>query len=126
MSDEQQHQDSDRLHAIIRSLNGGSTSMTETAMPDETDVHYERLRAYVSNITLTSLNEIGALREECSELIRTVHERQDTLLQQIHAYSVLAKSLLESKKIMADALAGINEQFKSLPFTATLPSRPTH
>ena len=79
-------------------------------------VHYERLRSYVNNVTLTSLNEISALREECAELIRTVHDRQELLLQQIHSYSVMAKSLLESKKIMADAIAGINEQFKNLPF----------
>lgn len=117
--------DTERMNTIIKAfaLNGGDSGEHGTDLTPN-DVHYERLRSLVTNVTLTALNEIGELRDECGELIRTVNDRQETLLQHIHAFSVMAKGLLDSKKVMAEALHDINAQFKSLPLAPTLPHAP--
>ena len=119
--------DIDHLQEIVKSIANGRGEPPETpapAAPNETDVQRERLRSYVTNITLTALKEIGLLREECGTLISTVQERQDTLLHQIEAFASVARSLMDSKKVMADALADINREFKSLPIAPTLNAAP--
>jgi hypothetical protein len=129
MDDDHKHDDdqrdnyAQRMTEIIKGINGGAEPNPAHA-PNEADVHYERLRSFVSNITQTALMEIGALRDECGELIRTVHDRQETLLVEIHAFSTLAKGLLESKRVMAEALDDINTQFRNLPIVPTLPNTP--
>jgi hypothetical protein len=97
---------SEHLDAITNALDG-------------TDVHNERLRSYVTNVTLTALSELGALRDECNVLMHSVQDVQDTLLHQISAYVRLAKALIDTKTIMADALGNINTQFKNLPIAPT-------
>jgi hypothetical protein len=111
----------ERMHAVVKAMNGKGD--IDTA-PDETEVHRERLRSYVNNFTLTALNEMSDLRDECGELIRTVHECQETLLHQIDAFSMMARSLRESKKIMSEALHEITDQFKTLPIVPTMPPTP--
>jgi hypothetical protein len=113
-------EDIERCNAIIRGINGANNDNALT--PSETDVHRERLRSYVSNVTVKALTEIGALREELSDLIRSVHEHQETLLDQIDRFGLLGNSLHEMKSIMSDAVQQTNAQFKTLSIVTPLPN----
>ena len=114
-------EDIQRINAVARTLNGKQEPPPNVG---EHDVYIERLRSYVNNVTLPTLQEVQALRQDCDELIGEIHQCQESLFQHVHAYGQMAQSLINLKSVISDAIHESRQQFNSLP--RMLSGKPPH
>lgn len=106
-------------------VNGGDPA------PNPTAIHRERLVQVVNNISLQSLDELRAMRDQVDALMMAISEREGTVLHDVEEFANIAQSALDTKKIIGDALAALQARFAASELHPTLkdqrqlPSAPT-